>query len=136
MAKKKKAARKVAKVAKRKPTKAKATKAKATKAKPTKAKKSRTLTLKKKVQTDLAADPAKSVTADDGFREDYLRPNIASVSPRPFWLSSTRRRSPPSRPSQPLLAVSRRRRRKSARALLTADVRWLDDARGRCPILT
>ncbi len=80
---KKKAARKVAK---RKPTKAKATKAKVTKAratkrKPTKAKKSRTPTLKKKVQTDLAADPAKSVTVDDGFREDYLRPNIASVSP-------------------------------------------------------
>lgn len=75
---KKKAARKVAK---RKPVKAKATKAKPTKAKATKAKKSRTPTLKKKVQTDLAADPAKSVTVDDGFREDYVRPNIASVSP-------------------------------------------------------
>ena len=75
---KKKAARKVAK---RKPIKAKATKAKPTKAKATKAKKSRTPTLKKKVQTDLAADPAKSVTVDDGFREDYVRPNIASVSP-------------------------------------------------------
>ena len=75
---KKKAARKVAK---RKPTKAKATKAKATKAKPTKAKKSRKLTVKKKVQTDLTAAPAKSVTAGDVFREDYLPPNIATVSP-------------------------------------------------------
>jgi hypothetical protein len=71
----------VRKVAKRRPTKAKATKAKATKAKPTKAKKSRKLTLKKKVQTDLSADLAKSVTAGDVFREDYLRPNIATVSP-------------------------------------------------------
>lgn len=70
---KKKAARKVAK---RKPTKAKATKAK-----PTKAKKSRKLTVKKKVQTDLTAAPAKSVTAGDVFREDYLPPNIATVSP-------------------------------------------------------
>jgi len=75
---KKKAARKVAK---RKPTKAKATKAKPTKAKPTKAKKSRKLTVKKKVQTDLTAAPAKSVTAGDVFREDYLPPNIATVSP-------------------------------------------------------
>ena len=70
---KKKAARKVAK---RKPTKAKATKAK-----PTKAKKSRKLTVKKKVQIDLTAAPAKSVTAGDVFREDYLPPNIATVSP-------------------------------------------------------
>jgi hypothetical protein len=74
---KKKAARKVAK---RKPTKAKPTKAKATKAKPTKAKKSRKVTLKKKVQTDLTADPAKSVTAGDVFREDDLQPNIAKTT--------------------------------------------------------
>ena len=85
---KKKAARKVAKrkptkakATKAKATKAKATKAKATKAKPTKAKKSRKLTVKKKVQTDLTAAPAKSVTAGDVFREDYLPPNIATVSP-------------------------------------------------------
>ena len=69
---KKKAARKVAK---RKTTKAKA------KAKPTKAKKSRKLTPKKKVQTDLRADPAKNVTAGPVFREDYVRPNTATVSP-------------------------------------------------------
>jgi hypothetical protein len=80
MAKKKKAARKVTKVAKRKPTKAKPAKAKATKAKPTKAKKSRKLTLKKKVQTDLTADSAKSVTPGDVFREDYLPPNIANLN--------------------------------------------------------
>jgi len=80
---KKKAARKVAKrkPTKAKPTKAKATKAKPTKAKPTKAKKSRKLTVKKKVQIDLTAAPAKSVTAGDVFREDYLPPNIATVSP-------------------------------------------------------